>query len=109
MRRVNVMVALLLAAVAEARPAGAATDTDTLSVTATVQSSCSLSGGTLNFGQYIAGQPTDLDVSGTINYVNCSGDLSFALDGGASGSVNARQMRSGTNRLNYPALWSKVT
>lgn len=101
MRRVNVMVALLSAAVAGARPAGAATDTDTLSVTATVQSSCSLSGGTLNFGQYTAGQPTDLDVSGTINYVNCSGDLSFALDGGASGSVAARQMRSGTNRLNY--------
>ncbi len=100
-RRADVMVAVLLAAVAGARPAGAATDTDTLSVSATVQSSCSLSGGTLNFGQYIAGQPNDLDVTGTINYVNCSGELSFALDGGGSGSISARQMRSGTNRLNY--------
>ena len=31
---------------------GSATDTDELTVTATVLSACSLSGGTLNFGQY---------------------------------------------------------
>ena len=40
-------------------------------------------------------------MTGTINYVNCSGNLSFALDGGGSGNINARQMSSGSGRLNY--------
>jgi spore coat protein U-like protein len=82
-------------------PARAATVTDVLNVSATVLSSCALSGGTLSFGDYTSGQPTDLDVDGTINYVNCSGTLTFALDGGGSGNINARQMRQGTSRLNY--------
>jgi spore coat protein U-like protein len=100
--RVRFPTALLLAAAtAVSYPAAAATDTDQLTVTATVQSSCALSGGSLNFGHYVAGQPNDLDVTGTINYINCSGNLSFALDGGGSGSVTARQMRSGANRLSY--------
>jgi spore coat protein U-like protein len=94
-------VAATLASVLAPFSAKAGTDTDQLTVTATVLSSCSLSGGTLNFGQYISGQTTDLDVTGAINYVNCSGNLTFALDGGGSGSVNARQMSSGANRLNY--------
>ena len=64
-----------------------------LNVTATVLSSCALNGGTLSFGDYTSGQPTDLDVDGIINYVNCSGTLTFALDGGGSGNINARQMR----------------
>jgi spore coat protein U-like protein len=100
LRRLLVVAPALAAAlVPSATKAG--TDTDQLTVTATVLSSCSLSGGTLNFGQYISGQTTDLDVTGTINYVNCSGNLTFALDGGGSGSVNARQMSSGANRLSY--------
>lgn len=99
LRRGMLMAALLAAAAA--MPARAATDTDQLTVSATVSSSCSLNGGTLNFGQYITGQTTDLDVTGSINYVNCSGELSLALDGGGSGSVSARQMRSGSSRLNY--------
>lgn len=82
-------------------PGRAETDTDQLTVTATVQSGCALNGGTLSFGQYTSGQQTDLDVSGTINYVNCNGTLTFELDGGGSGNVSARQMSSGSNRLNY--------
>ena len=80
---------LLTAAVvaAVAHPARSATDTDVLTVTATVLSACSLSGGTLNFGSYTSGQTANLDVNGTVNYVNCSGNLSFALDGGGSGNV----------------------
>src|SRR3954463_2928297 len=78
-----------------------ATVTDILNVSATVLSSCALSGGTLSFGDYTSGQPADLDVDGTINYVNCSGTLTFALDGGGSGNVNPRQMRQGPSRLNY--------
>jgi spore coat protein U-like protein len=83
-------------------PATAGTDTDTLSVTATVLSSCSLNGGTMNFGQYLSGQNGNLDVNGTINYVNCdAGELTFALDGGFSGDINNRVMRSGQNELRY--------
>jgi spore coat protein U-like protein len=99
--RFSPVLLLLLPLAAGGTPALAGTDTDQLSVTATVQSGCSLSGGSLNFGQYVSGQTTDLDVTGAINYVNCTGNLSFALDGGSSGSVGARQMRSGANRLSY--------
>jgi spore coat protein U-like protein len=91
------MLALLVATPV----AQAGTDTDQLMVTATVLSACSLSGGTLSFGPYTSGQTTNLDATGTINYVNCSGNLSFALDGGGSGNINARQMSSGSNRLSY--------
>ena len=99
---------LAVAALAPIRPAAAATDTDVLTVTATVLSACSLSGGTLNFGNYTSGQTNNLDVNGVINYVNCSGSLSFALDGGLSGSINARQMQQGANRLNYQIFRNAV-
>jgi spore coat protein U-like protein len=101
LRRLMLVPAPFLVALAAAAPAIAATDTDQLTVTATVSSSCSLNGGSLNFGQYVTGQTTDLDVTGAINYVNCSGQLSIALDGGASGSISNRQMVSGSGRLSY--------
>lgn len=90
------------ATTAFAQPTRAGIDTDVLTVTATVLSACSLSGGaSLNFGTYTTGQPSNSDVNGTINFVNCSGTLTFALDGGSSGNVNARQMRNGASILNY--------
>ncbi len=82
-------------------PAKAATDTGQLAVSATVLSGCSLVSGTLNFGDYIAGQTGDLDVEGEIQFANCSGTIVFELDGGGSGNVNARQMASGSDRLDY--------
>jgi spore coat protein U-like protein len=90
-----------LAVISLSQPARSATDTDVLTVTATVLSACSLSGGTLAFGSYASGQTENADVDGTINYVNCSGTLTFALDGGGSGNINARQMSNGANRLSY--------
>ncbi|MCL6609822.1 MAG: spore coat U domain-containing protein [Geminicoccaceae bacterium] len=101
-RRIGIAVALLAAAALEARPAVGSTDTGTLTVTATVNSNCSLSGGTLAFGTYTAGQTSDLDVQGAINYVNCpAGTLVFELDNGANASGSQRRMRSGNNFLNY--------
>lgn len=82
-------------------PAAAATDTDQLTVTATVESGCALNGGTLNFGQYISGQAQPLDAVGQINYSNCVGDLTFELDLGQNGSASTRQMALGTARLRY--------
>lgn len=81
--------------------AQAGNDTDTLMVTATVQSSCGLTGGTMAFGNYLSGQSSALDVTGQISYVNCNGTLNFELDAGQSGDINTRVMLSGTNHLNY--------
>ncbi len=102
MSRAVFAVASMFVGLSLAAPVRAGTDTDQLAVTATVLSACSLSGGTLSFGTYTSGQTANLDVNGTINYVNCSGSLSFALDGGGSGNVNGRQMSSSSSgRLNY--------
>src|SRR5215217_8164510 len=80
--------------VAGSLSARAATVTDVLNVSATVLSSCALSGGTLSFGDYTSGQPNDLDVDGTINYVNCSGTLTFALDGGGRSEEHTSELQS---------------
>lgn len=94
--------ALVLAGTGLAGAAQAGTDTDTLTVTATVQSGCALTGGSLDFGQYTAGQATNLDAVGAINYTNCGpGTLTFELDGGGSANVADRQMSSGANKLKY--------
>lgn len=109
LRRVTVLDLLAIAAILVApRLALAGTDTDQLTVTATVQSGCALTGGTLDFGTYTSGQQTDLDATGAINYTNCSGTLTFALDGGGSANINARQMRSGANRLNYQIYRNQI-
>lgn len=101
-RRIGTVAALLAAALVDARPAAGATDTGTLTVTATVTSNCSLSGGTLAFGTYVSGQTTNLDVQGSINYVNCPvGTLTFELDNGANASGTQRRMKSGSSFLNY--------
>jgi spore coat protein U-like protein len=101
-RRIGIAAALLAATALDARPTAGETVTGTLNVTATVNSNCSLSGGTLAFGTYTAGQTNDLDVQGSINYVNCpAGTLVFELDNGANANGNQRRMKSGNNFLNY--------
>jgi spore coat protein U-like protein len=89
-------VALLASAASRA-----ATDTDTLIVTATVLSGCALTGGALDFGEYVSGQPDALDAVGQISFASCTGELVFELDGGVSGSVNDRRMSGGGGRLRY--------
>ena len=84
------------------KPAPAPTTTGTLAVSAIVQTSCSLTGGTLSFGTYTSGQTGNLDTDGQIAFANCpTGNLVFELDGGGSGSITARRMRSGSNELGY--------
>ena len=82
-------------------PATGGTETSQLTVTATVLSGCTLIGGTLDFGTYIAGQPGALDAAGQIGYVNCTGVLTFELDGGQSGNVAARRMIGADDTLEY--------
>ncbi len=82
-------------------PVEAGTDTAQLTVTATVQSGCSVSGGTLDFGTYIAGQVDDLDGVTQITLTNCAGTVTIELDGGQYGSVADRKMANGSARLQY--------
>jgi spore coat protein U-like protein len=83
-------------------PAIAESDTNhQLFVSVTVKSGCSLQSGTMAFGEYLSGQPNDLNISGSINFVNCSGYMTLSLDGGTSGNVNARQMSFGEHHISY--------
>ncbi len=108
---------LATAAILAASPAMATTATDHLTVTATVLSGCSLTGGSLSFGQYVSGQGQNLDATGQVNYANCNGNLTFELDGGSAGDVNNRAMSSGSDKLKYQlyknssrtALWGMGT
>ena len=96
---------LVLAAAAlavAAAPALADTDTDILTVRVTVQEACTISGTTIDFGTYSAGQQAALDAQGDIRYDGCAvGTLVISLDGGSAANVNGRKMRNGDAELNY--------
>lgn len=82
--------------------ARAATDTESLTVKAVVQLSCSLSAATLDFGTYTAGQTTELKAQATIGYSSCpASQVKLELDGGQSKNAAARAMINGTSKLNY--------
>lgn len=101
-RHVRASILLLGASLVLATDAGAGTDTGLLSVTATVESSCALDGGTLSFGTYLSGQNGNLDAAGSISYVNCPpGTITFELDGGFSGDIANRVMLNGGSELKY--------
>ena len=92
MRRLALASAL---AAAFAVPAMADTDTDVLTVMVTVQEACAISGSTLDFGTYTAGQQNALNGQGQISYTGCAaGTLVIDFDGGTSGDVQARRMAS---------------
>jgi spore coat protein U-like protein len=96
------MATAMLSMMVTAQSARAATDTAQLSVTATVESGCALTGGSLDFGTYVSGQTSDLDVNGTIGYSNCGpGTLTFELDDGLQFSGSSRQMSSTSDDLQY--------
>ncbi len=81
--------------------AEAGTETAVLTVTATVLSSCTIEGGTLDFGDYVTGQLGDLDGVGEITLTNCEGQVTIAMDGGTNGSVAARKMANAGSTLDY--------
>ena len=98
---------LLLATAGLATPAISATDTDPLSVTATVVATCSITGATLAFGNY---NSTQNDVSANLS-VSCTNTTAYTVtlnEGlGASATTSSRKMTktSDTPTLNY-ALYS---
>jgi len=73
--------------------------TTSFGVSATVQSSCSVSATTLAFGNYNAATPTPNDSTSTLS-ITCTSGLSYTviLDGGTTTStVNARAMTDGSS------------
>jgi spore coat protein U-like protein len=89
-----------LALLAPAVPTAVAV-TAQLTIRATVGSGCSLSGGTLDFGEYVSGQSTHLDAVGTLDYNNCQGNVTVEIDGGQGGAISSRQMTSSGRKLAY--------
>lgn len=91
----------LMACLANAPAAYAATDTDTFNVTATVQTSCTVTAGNdLAFGIYSG---TQIDADTTIS-ITCTsgGTYTVGLDDGVDPNVTQRRMKHGTaDYLNY--------
>ncbi|HEY4317589.1 MAG TPA: spore coat U domain-containing protein [Herbaspirillum sp.] len=83
-------------------PVVAATATGSLVISATVLSTCALTGGTIPFGNYTSAQ---VDQTGTLSVLCTSGvPYSIALDAGAGtgATITARKMTgSGGGTLNY--------
>lgn len=94
-------LAIFAAVDAASVPAAAETATGQLSVSASVQSGCALTGGALDFGNYVSGQAAPLDAAGQIGYVNCTGLLTFELDGGQQAAVQNRAMSGNGASLAY--------
>ena len=101
MRRGACLALSMMAGAGLGAAALAQTETGQLAVSATVLSGCALIGGTLDFGTYISGQEGALDASGQIGFVNCSGTLTFELDGGMQGNVSDRRMSGPDATLAY--------
>ena len=82
-------------------PALAATDTATLTVTASVAAVCNVQSATLAFGAYDPAA-ADLDATTAID-LTCTPGTTYdiGLDGGGSANVLARQMANGGATLDY--------
>lgn len=94
----------MLAGLAFTGGAHAATDTDTMTVTATVISSCSVTADDLALGDYDPVDASPLAAATTIDVICTNGtDFSIGLDegAGAGASVATRKMTSGADTLNY--------
>jgi spore coat protein U-like protein len=119
MRCKHFSAAAAFAVMINAGTAVAESDTGSLGVSATVQNSCSLTGGTMDFGTYVSGQTSDLEAQGSIAFANCPiGTMTFELAAGQSNNVNARFMTDGgQQQLDYQiyrdpnrtAVWGEGT
>jgi spore coat protein U-like protein len=96
------------AALIAAPMAHAATTTDTMGISATVLTACTLGTTSLAFGNYDPTSATDTDATATLT-ITCTTGTSFTVGlnaGTTSGTtVSTRKMANGANRLSY-ALYS---
>lgn len=95
-------LALAFVALAPIAATYAATETDSIAVSADVAATCTLSTSPLAFGSYAA--TADLDATTDLS-LTCSNGTTYniALDAGAGGTATTttRQMTAGTDILNY--------
>ena len=101
--RACVASAFVIALVAVAPPvANATTATANLTVTATVLSTCSVTAGSLAFGNYDPTSASNVDQAGTFQ-VTCTKGTSatVGLDTGSNASGSTRRMTDGTDFLSY--------
>jgi|CXWL01.1.fsa_nt_gi spore coat protein U-like protein len=98
----RVLCAVIFATVAA--DASAATDSDTMAVTATVVASCNVNANDLLFGNYdpVVAAPHDGATTVEVTCTNGTGYV-VALDKGlgAGATVGARKMTAGANTLTY--------
>ncbi len=74
-------------------PVDAATSTGTLTVQVQVQSACTISDGTLDFGTYQSGQSDPLVAHTTLQITDCNaGSVTVEIDGGGTGDTRARRL-----------------
>jgi spore coat protein U-like protein len=100
--------AALTVGLVAATTAHAGTATNTFQVTATIITSCQVSGSTLNFGSTVDPLATSvpLDATSTLT-VTCSNTTPYAValnagtNAGGASNFTARTMKSGTNTLGY--------
>jgi spore coat protein U-like protein len=84
------------------QPASAATATATLTVSANVISSCTVTNGTLAFGDYAPTATGNLDQTGTFTVACTKGTgATVGLGDGDNFSSGARRMKNGTEFLTY--------
>lgn len=106
----SICAAALAASALFASTAWAATDTDTMTVTATVIASCDVDANDLAFGNYDPVSSTPLDVGATIAVTCTHGttyDVSLNAGVGSGATVAVRRMTSGGSTLNY-SLYSNA-
>lgn len=93
-----------LVSVAAAQPAFAASTSDTLDVSATVTSNCTVTAGTVAFGNVDVTTGAAVDGTGTISVTCTSGTAwAAAADAGAGtgATLATRKMANGANLLDY--------
>lgn len=96
LRRLLAAASLLMAA-AFPQQLEAASETGTLSARVEVVSTCTVRDAEIDFGTYVSGQQGDVDATAVIEVADCPvGSVRLELDGGGSGNVRKRQMRSGS-------------
>jgi spore coat protein U-like protein len=97
-------VALAAGFVLVPQAASAATATDTIAVTATVQSACTVVASPLAFGTYNPISASNLDATTTLN-VTCTQGTAYNVGlnagGGAGATTTVRKLTSSGHTLNY--------
>lgn len=109
------VLAIVLGSLATVSVASAGTDSDNLIVTASVEDTCMITGGTLAFGVYDTVVGTELEATANLSVACTAGSITHITlgqganpTGASTPDAPARQMANGTNYLAY-TLYSDLS